>query len=92
VLQEGEVGAGDDILKVGDGPEQMTVAEIDALLYLPGHSRERVERALRIQLLARAGKVLSRRFSSKSRVQKPWRETPGLQMKNKCQHGPASDR
>jgi ferredoxin-NADP reductase/MOSC domain-containing protein YiiM len=53
VLQEGEVGAGDDILKVGDGPEHMTVAEIDALLYLPGHSRERVERALRIPALSK---------------------------------------
>jgi MOSC domain-containing protein YiiM len=35
VLQEGEVGAGDDIAKVADGPERMMVAEIDALLYLP---------------------------------------------------------
>jgi ferredoxin-NADP reductase/MOSC domain-containing protein YiiM len=53
VLQEGEVGAGDDILKVADGPERMTVAEIDALLYLPGHSREQVERALRIPALSK---------------------------------------
>ena len=36
MLQEGEVGAGDDIVKIGDGPERMTVADIDALLYLPG--------------------------------------------------------
>src|SRR5262249_17956120 len=53
VLQEGEVGAGDVIIKVGDGPERMTVAEIDALLYLPGHSREGVERALRIPALSK---------------------------------------
>jgi len=53
VLQEGEVGAGDDIIKVGDGPERMSVAEIDALLYLPGHSREGVERALRIPALSK---------------------------------------
>src|SRR6201994_749490 len=39
VLQEGEVGAGDEITKVADGPERISVAEIDALLYLPGHSR-----------------------------------------------------
>src|SRR5208282_2675243 len=29
VLEEGEVGSGDEILKVSDGPERMTVAEID---------------------------------------------------------------
>jgi ferredoxin-NADP reductase/MOSC domain-containing protein YiiM len=53
VLREGEVGAGDDIVKVADGPERMTVAEIDALLYLPGHSREQLERALRVPALSK---------------------------------------
>ena len=53
VLQGGEVGAGDDIVKVADGPERSTVAEIDALLYLPGHSRGQLERALRIPALSR---------------------------------------
>ena len=53
VLQEGEVEAGDDIVKVADGGERMTVAEIDALLYLPGHSREQLERALRIPALSK---------------------------------------
>jgi len=52
VLQEGEVGAGDDIVKIADGPERMTVANIDGLLYLPGHSREQLERALRIPALS----------------------------------------
>ena len=42
VLREGTVRAGDDIVKIASGPEGMTVAEIDALLYLPGHPRERV--------------------------------------------------
>ena len=36
----GVVEAGDEIVKVGSGPEAMTVAEIDALLYLPGHPRD----------------------------------------------------
>src|SRR5215471_16400659 len=53
VLQEGEVGAGDDIVKLADGPERFTVAEIDALLYLPGHSREDVVRALRVPALSK---------------------------------------
>src|SRR5580658_6527676 len=48
VLQEGEVGAGDDIVKIADGPERITVAEIDALLYLPGHSSEQLQRALQV--------------------------------------------
>ena len=52
VLQEGEVRAGDDIVKVADGPERLTVADVDALLYLPGHPRDRIERALRIPALS----------------------------------------
>jgi len=52
VLQEGEVGAGDDIVKIAEGPERINVAEVDALLYLPGHSREQLERALRIPALS----------------------------------------
>jgi ferredoxin-NADP reductase/MOSC domain-containing protein YiiM/ferredoxin len=52
VLREGEVHAGDDIAKVGDGPERMTVADVDALLYLPGHPREKVRQALRIPALS----------------------------------------
>lgn len=52
VLQEGAVGAGDDIVKVGEAAERMTVAEINALLYFPDHPRDRLERALRIEALS----------------------------------------
>jgi len=52
VLEEGEVGAGDEIIKVADGPERMSVAEIDAALYLGGHTSEQLERALRISALS----------------------------------------
>jgi ferredoxin-NADP reductase len=52
VLKEGLVGAGDEIVKIADGPERMTVAEINALLYLPGHRRENLQRALRIPALS----------------------------------------
>ena len=52
VLEVGEIGAGDEIVKVSDGPERMSVAETDALLYLPGHSRAQLERALRIPALS----------------------------------------
>lgn len=52
VLQEGEVGAGDEIVKVGEAKERMTVAEINALLYSPDHARDRLEHALRIEALS----------------------------------------
>jgi ferredoxin-NADP reductase/MOSC domain-containing protein YiiM len=51
VLEEGEVEAGDEIVRVMQGPEGMTVAEVDALLYKPGHPADRLERALRISAL-----------------------------------------
>ncbi len=52
VIEEGDVGAGDTLVKVADGDERMTIAEINALLYLPGHPRDRLERALRIAALS----------------------------------------
>jgi len=52
VLREGEVGTGDDIVKVNEAKERMTVAEINALLYSSDHARERLERALRIEALS----------------------------------------
>jgi ferredoxin-NADP reductase/MOSC domain-containing protein YiiM len=73
VLQEGEVGAGDDIVKITDGPERISVAEVDALLYLPGHSREQLERALRIPALSKGWQssfqaMLQQDLSSKTTV------------------------
>ena len=52
VLREGEVCAGDKIVKVGEAAERMTVAEINALLYSPNHARDRLERTLRIVVLS----------------------------------------
>ncbi len=52
VIEEGDVGAGDIIELVSAGPEGMTVAEVDALLYLPGHSRARLERAAGLPALS----------------------------------------
>jgi len=52
VLQEGEVSAGDEIVKVGELNERMTVAEINGLLYSANHARDRLERALRIGALS----------------------------------------
>jgi ferredoxin-NADP reductase/MOSC domain-containing protein YiiM len=52
VLEEGEVQAGDNIIKLSSGPEQMTVADVDGLLYLPGHTRQGLLRALGIPALS----------------------------------------
>jgi ferredoxin-NADP reductase len=56
VLEEGPVQAGDAIVKVADGPERLTVAEVDALLYLPNKSRVLLERALRVPALSEGWK------------------------------------
>ena len=52
VLEEGEVEAGDEIEQVAAGPERMTVAAVNALLYLPGHPRSELEKALHIPALS----------------------------------------
>ena len=52
VLEAGDVQAGDAIVKLSSGPEQMTVADVDALLYLPGHTRQGLLRALRVPALS----------------------------------------
>src|SRR3954462_4570331 len=46
VLREGDVSAGDEIVKVEEATERMSVAEINALLYSPPHPRDRLEPAL----------------------------------------------
>jgi MOSC domain-containing protein YiiM/ferredoxin-NADP reductase/ferredoxin len=52
VLREGVVGAGDEIVKVGEANERMTVAEINELLYSSDHARDQLQRALRIEALS----------------------------------------
>jgi ferredoxin-NADP reductase/MOSC domain-containing protein YiiM len=52
VVEEGEVGAGDDIVQVAEGPERVSVAAADALLYLPGATAQELEKALRIPALS----------------------------------------
>ncbi len=59
----------------------MTVAEINALLYLPPHPRERLERALRIAALSAGWRVRSKRYFRVSKTaRKPetqaWRLPP----------------
>jgi ferredoxin-NADP reductase/MOSC domain-containing protein YiiM len=53
VIAEGDIGAGDRIVKLADGPERMSVAEVDALLYTADHPEEKLRRVLRIGALSR---------------------------------------
>jgi ferredoxin-NADP reductase/MOSC domain-containing protein YiiM len=76
VLQEGEVGAGDDIVKINDGPGRISVADVDALLYLPGHSSEQLQRVLQIPALSKGWQssfqaMLQQDLSSKTTAGNP---------------------
>jgi ferredoxin-NADP reductase/MOSC domain-containing protein YiiM/ferredoxin len=52
VITEGEVGAGDEIQKIADGPDKISVAEIDSLLYTANHDLNRIAIAARIPALS----------------------------------------
>ena len=78
VLEEGEVGAGDEIVKVADGPEQMSVAEMDALLYLPEHTPEQLERALRIAALSEGWRGSFQAILQNKTSESPKPGNPGL--------------
>jgi ferredoxin-NADP reductase/MOSC domain-containing protein YiiM len=78
VLQEGEVGAGDDIVKIADGPEKNTVADVDALLYLPGHSTEQLQRALRIPALSKGWQSSFQAMLQQDSTSKTAAGNPGL--------------
>jgi ferredoxin-NADP reductase/MOSC domain-containing protein YiiM len=56
VLQEGLVEAGDEISLLEQGPEQISVADIDGLLYLPNRSTTLLQRTLRIPALSEGWK------------------------------------
>lgn len=52
VIEEGQIAAGDEIYKVADGAEHMSVADIDALLYSALHPADKLEKALKIPALS----------------------------------------
>ncbi|MFN0280361.1 MAG: MOSC domain-containing protein [Kineosporiaceae bacterium] len=52
VLQEGAVQAGDEIVRVATGVHRMTVAAVDALLYLPDRDLDQIARARQIPALS----------------------------------------
>jgi ferredoxin-NADP reductase/MOSC domain-containing protein YiiM len=52
VISEGEVRAGDAIVKTRTGPHALTVARTDGLLYLPGRSDDDLRKAVDIPALS----------------------------------------
>ncbi len=52
VIAEGLIQAGDQIVKTRTGPGALTVADADALLYLPGRDPAKLRRALQIPALS----------------------------------------
>lgn len=77
VLEEGEVEAGDRIVKLAGGPERLTVTEADALLYLPERDPGRLERALRIDAFSPGWKASFRDMAAQMR-EAGWTENRGL--------------
>jgi ferredoxin-NADP reductase/MOSC domain-containing protein YiiM len=52
VITEGRVRAGDDIVRTRRGPHELSVADVDALLYLPDRNQERLADAVDIPALS----------------------------------------
>jgi ferredoxin-NADP reductase/MOSC domain-containing protein YiiM/ferredoxin len=52
VITEGHIQAGDQIIKTRTGPHALSVADIDALLYLPGRDPARLRDATQIPALS----------------------------------------
>ncbi|HEX7324560.1 MAG TPA: MOSC domain-containing protein, partial [Rhodanobacteraceae bacterium] len=79
VIQEGEVGAGDAIVKVAEGPEHMTVAEADALVYLQSRypDQEKLARALRIEAFSPGWKTTLRAMAERA-AGTGWQENSGI--------------
>src|SRR5262249_26469590 len=52
VIREGHIQAGDPIVKTRSGPGGLTVADTDALLYLPGKDQAKLRAAVSIPALS----------------------------------------
>jgi MOSC domain-containing protein YiiM/ferredoxin-NADP reductase len=78
VLEEGDVAADDEIVQVAAGPERMTVFDVNALLYMSGHPRSQVERALRIPALSIGWRTSFRALLEQERSGGAMTGNPGL--------------
>jgi MOSC domain-containing protein YiiM len=71
VLTEGHVSAGDEIALTARGPHALSVAEVDALLYLPGHDVDKLKAALEIPALSPGWRDSFQSMLTKDRVARP---------------------
>ena len=78
VLTEGQIQAGDAIVKVTSGPERLTVAEVDGLLYLHDHPRDDLARALRVDALSPGWKASLAALLEQADAGGPATGNPGL--------------
>jgi ferredoxin-NADP reductase/MOSC domain-containing protein YiiM len=52
VISEGDMAAGDEIITLSRGKGEMTIAEVDGLLYSNAHPADRIQRVLDIEALS----------------------------------------
>ena len=52
VITEGEVRAGDDIVRIRRGRHEFSVADVDALLYLPNRNSEQLRKIVDVPALS----------------------------------------
>jgi ferredoxin-NADP reductase/MOSC domain-containing protein YiiM len=78
VIEEGEVQAGDEIVQVAAGPEDMTVSQVNALLYMPGHPRSELEKALRLPGLSVGWRQSFRALLARAQTGEAATGNPGL--------------
>jgi ferredoxin-NADP reductase/MOSC domain-containing protein YiiM len=89
VIEEGEVEAGAEIIKLASGAERISVAEASALLYLPGHRREELQRALRIPALSAGWKSSFKALLAQDPRAGTASGNPGLAPSDVAQSSPA---
>ena len=93
VLEEGDVGAGDDIVKVASGPGAMTVADINALLYLADrHDVDQLRRALRVPALSPGWRASLQALLDEHLSGSAGHGNAGLRARARRPRGPASAR
>ena len=71
VLAEGHVSAGDEIVRTARGPHALSVADVDSLLYLPGHNVQQLKAALDIPALSPGWRESFRRMVEGDAVASP---------------------
>jgi ferredoxin-NADP reductase/MOSC domain-containing protein YiiM/ferredoxin len=71
VLAEGHVSAGDEIVQTARGRHGLSVADVDSLLYLPGHDVEQLKAALDMPALSPGWRESFRDMLKRDEVARP---------------------